>query len=77
MQWGILIVTVNKSRIVSDERHAVLYPLITSAIPPYESMSQAFLYCHMWHYNRYLVTTLFTESQTCDSVMAFTHCCYW
>lgn len=44
--------TVNKSRIVSDKKHAVLYPLInlsiiTAAISPYEIISQTFLYCHM------------------------------
>ena len=43
---------VNKSRTVSDKKHVVLYPLInlsiiTAAIPPYESISQTFLYCHM------------------------------
>ena len=55
--------TVNKSRIVSDKKHAVLYTLInlsiiTAAIPPYEIISQTFLYCHMWHYNRDLVISL-------------------
>ena len=55
--------TVNKSRTVSDKKHVVLYPLInlsiiTAAILPYESISQSFLYCHMWHYNKYLVISL-------------------
>lgn len=44
--------TVSNSRTVSDKKHVILYPLInlsiiTAAIPPYESISQTFLYCHM------------------------------
>lgn len=58
---------VTKSRIMSDKRHAVLYPLINlpiiiAAIPPYEIISQTLIYCQMWHCHKYLFTALFVES---------------
>lgn len=62
-----LIVNVTKSRIVSDKRHAVLYPLINLsiilvAVLPFENISQTLIYCQMWHFHKYLFTALLVES---------------